>query len=207
VNKDAVEGRYSFEFPNGQDHFRREASVTSSTYLFGGGALGEPGIALCYMNCFESCSAFGLLGGNADFGLLNRVDYYSEDVDQIKITNYGMYMFNMLGFDFTYLDLICTDCGIFDQEASNYLSEAARIEYGHFIKRHSLKRVEIRLERVERFNSDLRGEELREREMYSLGMPEAEMFTSRLLAMFEAEKSRILRSAKKQEMSRKKSRG
>jgi hypothetical protein len=137
----------------------------------------------------------------------NRVDYYSEDVDQIKITNYGMYMFNMLGFDFTYLDLICTDCGIFDQEASNYLSEAARIEYGHFIKRHSLKRVEIRLERVERFNSYLRGEELREREMYSLGMPEAEMFTSRLLAMFEAEKSRILRSAKKQEMSRKKSRG
>jgi GTPase SAR1 family protein len=137
----------------------------------------------------------------------NRVDYYSEDVDQIKITNYGMYMFNMLGFDYTYLDLICTDCGIFDQGVSNYLSEAARIEYGHFNKRQSLKRVEIRLERVERFNSYLRSEELREREMYSLGMPAAEMFTTRLHGMFEAEKSRIMRSAKKQEISRKKLRG
>ena len=121
----------------------------------------------------------------------NRVDHYSEDVDQIKITNYGMYMFNMLGFDFTYLDLICTDCGIFDQGVSNYLSEAARVEYGYFIKHQSLKRVEIRLERVECFNAYLRSEELREREMYSLGMPEAEMFTTRLLATFNTEKGRI----------------
>lgn len=126
----------------------------------------------------------------------NRVDHYSEEVDQIKITNYGMYMFNMLGFDFTYMDLICTDCGLFDQEVSNYLSEAARVEYGHFTKRQSLKRVEIRLERVQRFNDYLRSEEARERQMYSLGMPEAEMFTTRLLARFDAEKDRILRSAK-----------
>jgi GTPase SAR1 family protein len=137
----------------------------------------------------------------------NRVDHYSEDVDQIKITNYGMFMFNMLAFDFTYLDLICTDCGIFDQEASNYLSEAARVEYGHFIKHQSLKRVEIRLERVGRFNAYLSIEELREREIYSLGMPEAEMFTTRLLATFEAEKDRIMRSAEKQEYKRKNLRG
>ena len=82
-------------------------------------------------------------------------------------------------------------------EVSNYLSEAARIEYGHFIKRQSLKRVEIRLERVARFNAYLRSEEEREREMYSLGMPQAEMFTTQLLAMFEAEKERIKRSAAK----------
>jgi hypothetical protein len=134
----------------------------------------------------------------------NRVDHYVEDVDQIKITNYGMFMFNMLAFDFTYLDLICTDCGIFDQEVSNYLSEAARIEYGHFIKHQSLKRVEIRLERVERFNAYLSIEETREREIYSLGMPEAEMFSTRLLATFEAEKDRIRRSAEKQQSKRQK---
>jgi hypothetical protein len=137
----------------------------------------------------------------------NRVDHYSEEVDQIKITNYGIFMFNMLGFDFTYLDLICTDCGIFDQEVSNYLSEAARVEYGHFIKHQSLKRVEIRLERVGRFNAYLRIEESREREMYSLGMPEAEMFTTRLLATFEAEKDRIMRSAEKQQSKRRNLRG
>jgi hypothetical protein len=136
----------------------------------------------------------------------NRMDHYAEDVDQIKITNYGMYMFNMLGFDFTYLDLVCTDCGIFDQEVSNYLSEAARVEYGYFNKGNRLKRVEIRLERVGRFNAYLRNEESREREMYSLGMPEAEMFTSRLLATFEVEKGRIMRSAE-QQVHRKRSRG
>jgi Type I restriction enzyme R protein N terminus (HSDR_N) len=133
----------------------------------------------------------------------NRVDQYSEDVDQIKITNYGMYMFNMLGFEFTYLDLVCTDCGIFDEGVSNYLSQAARVEYGYFLKHQSLKRVEIRLERVESFNAYLRSEELREREMYSLGMPDAEMFTSQLLATFNTEKDRIKRSAKKQQIHRK----
>jgi hypothetical protein len=137
----------------------------------------------------------------------NRVDHYSEDVDQIKITNYGLFMLNMLGFDFTYLDVICTDCGIFDQEVSNYLSEAARVEYGYFIKNQSLKRVEIRLERVGRFNAYLSVEESRERQIYSLGMPEAEMFSTRLLATFEAEKDRIMRSAEKQERKRKYLRG
>jgi hypothetical protein len=90
---------------------------------------------------------------------------------------------------------------------SNYLSEAARVEYGYFIKHQSLKRVEIRLERVECFNAYLRSEELREREMYSLGMPEAEMFTTRLLATFNTEKGRIKRSAEKQQIHRKNLRG
>ena len=39
----------------------------------------------------------------------NRVDAYSEEVDQIKITNYGIYMRNELAYNFTYLDLICMD--------------------------------------------------------------------------------------------------
>lgn len=39
----------------------------------------------------------------------NRLDYYDESVDSIKITGYGMYMFNELAHDFTYLDLVCTD--------------------------------------------------------------------------------------------------
>jgi len=128
----------------------------------------------------------------------NRVDFYSPEVDQIKITSYGIYMLSMLGFHFTYLDLICTDCGIFDQQVSNYLSEAARIEYGHFIKHDRAKRVQIRLERVDRFCEYLKAEETRERQTYSLGMPEDEMFTTRLLATFEEEKIRITKSAKKQ---------
>ena len=45
----------------------------------------------------------------------NRVDAYSEEVDQVKLTNYGSYMLNELSYNFTYLDLISTDCGIYDE--------------------------------------------------------------------------------------------
>jgi hypothetical protein len=58
----------------------------------------------------------------------NRLDTYSEDVDRVKITGYGAYMFNDLAFQFTYLDLVCTDTGIFVEQVSNYLLEAAREE-------------------------------------------------------------------------------
>jgi hypothetical protein len=46
-------------------------SITASTHLFGSVALGESGIAFSYLNCFQSCRAFRLLGGNPDFGLLS----------------------------------------------------------------------------------------------------------------------------------------
>jgi hypothetical protein len=36
---------------------------------------------------------------------------------------------NDLAFYFTYLDLICTDCGVFNERVSNYLIEAAKKEY------------------------------------------------------------------------------
>jgi hypothetical protein len=128
----------------------------------------------------------------------NRVDSYSEAVDQIKITNYGMYMVTELAFYFSYLDLVCTDCGFFDEGVSNYLVEAARKEYQFFTKHQRLERVKIRLERVEKFIEYLRAEEQREREFYSLGMPDAEMFTFKPAAAFNEERARVLASAEKQ---------
>lgn len=128
----------------------------------------------------------------------NRLDAYSESVDSIKITSYGLYMLTELAFYFTYLDLICTDCGIFNEEVSNYLTEAARVEYNYFTKGERIERVRVRLERVEEFIKYIREEELRERELYSLGMPEDEMFTSKAALNFESEKARVLKSARKQ---------
>jgi predicted kinase len=127
----------------------------------------------------------------------NRVDAYSEEVDQVKVTNYGTYMLNELSYNFTYLDLISTDCGIYDETVNNYLIEAARKEYNHFIRHERLKRVQIRLERVQHLIEYLQAEELRERDTYSLGMPETEMFTYKSAQAFQAEKGRVLASAKK----------
>lgn len=127
----------------------------------------------------------------------NRVDAYSEEVDQIKITNYGIYMLNELAYNFTYLDLICTDSGIYDEAVHNYLIEAARKEYNHFVRHERLKRVQLRVERVGHLIEYLKAEEQREKDAYSLGMPDAEMFTFKPDHGFEAEKARVLASARK----------
>ena len=110
-------------------------------------------------------------------------------------------MVSELAYYFSYLDLICTDCGIFDEAVSNYLVEAARREYNYFTRGQRLERVKIRLERVDHFIKYLHAEELRERELYSLGMPEAEMFTHKSLSAFESERTRVLSSAEKQGQS------
>lgn len=128
----------------------------------------------------------------------NRLDAYSGSVDLIKITNYGMYMLNELSYYFTYLDLICTDCGVFDENTSNYLTEAARQEYGYFTRGDRVERVKVRLERVEKFIEYIKKEESQERDLYSLGMPEDEMFSFKAERSFNAEKQRVLKSAKRQ---------
>lgn len=128
----------------------------------------------------------------------NRLDFYSESVDSIKITSYGLYMLNELAYYFTYLDLICTDCGIFDETVSNYLTEAAKKEYGYFIDGERMDRVAVRLERVEEFLKYIEEEENRERELHSLGMPKEDMFTTKATISFNEEKKRVLKSAKRQ---------
>ena len=127
----------------------------------------------------------------------NRLDQFSSEVDQVKITNYGLYMIQDLAYFFTYLDLICTDCGVFSQKLSNYLTEAARKEYRMFSHGERFDRVNVRLERVEEFLNYLTDEELRERELYSLDMQETEMFTSKAKESYFRDKSRVLVSAKK----------
>jgi hypothetical protein len=128
----------------------------------------------------------------------NRLDAYSDSVDSIKITRYGTYMIEELAWNFTYLDLVCTDCGIYDEQVSNYLTEAAKEEYTLFLKGERVRRVEVRLGRVEEIIKYLEAEESREREFYSLGMPVEQMFTSRIRATFDVEKNRVLKSAKRQ---------
>jgi hypothetical protein len=43
----------------------------------------------------------------------NRLDCYSEHVDAIKVTAFGVYFLKELHMHFTYLDLVCVDCAIF----------------------------------------------------------------------------------------------
>lgn len=133
----------------------------------------------------------------------NRLDCYSEDVDSVKITGYGLYMFNDLSHIFAYLDLVCTDSGVFDEGVSNYLVEAAKSEYKLFQSADRVDRVRTRLARVQRFIEYLQAEEMREREQYGLGIPDEDMFTHRCVQTFETEKKRVLASAERQPQRRK----
>lgn len=128
----------------------------------------------------------------------NRLDKYTETVDSVKITNYGLYMINELAFSFVYLDLVCTDCGLFDESTSNYLAEAARSEFKHFNRGQSIERIQVRLDRVEKFIDYLYKEETKEKDAYCLEMPENEMFTFKMKEGFISEREGVLKSAKKQ---------
>jgi GTPase SAR1 family protein len=128
----------------------------------------------------------------------NRLDTFSDKVDSLKITNYGLYMLNELSIYFTYMDLVCTDCGIYKEQTSNYLIEAAKKEYALFTKGDRLERIRVRLERVKIFIDYLNSEELRERDFYSLGMPENDMFTFKARDCFNSESKRVIQSARRQ---------
>lgn len=128
----------------------------------------------------------------------NRLDYYSDSVDSLKITGYGLYMFNELAYTFAYLDLICTDTGLYSEVTRNYLVAAANKEYSQFIHNDRFNRVKTRLERVDHFINYLKAEEERERELFGLGMPKEEMFTHKSGASFEKEKIQVLASAQRQ---------
>lgn len=132
----------------------------------------------------------------------NRLDLFSNDVDLIRITNYGLFMLNELAHEFVYLDLVSADCGFFEQQVSNYLSNAARDEYALFTSGERRERVKVRLERVDRFLVYLHEEELREREAYGLGMPIDELFTTRSRQVFDADRVRVLESAQRQQDKR-----
>lgn len=125
----------------------------------------------------------------------NRLDSYSDEIDAVKITPYGVYMLNDLAYFFSYLDLICVDTGTFDETVCNHLAASAKDEYDLFIGRERIKRIELRLDKVQTFLQYLANEEARERELYKLSMPKGEMFTSIAKDIFQREKVRVLTSA------------
>ncbi|PSD35591.1 hypothetical protein, partial [Acinetobacter radioresistens] len=71
----------------------------------------------------------------------NRIDYYSDDVDKVKITNFGYYVYNDLSKFFTYLELIAHDIGYFSQNYCNEISELSNRDYRLFKARKKNDRI------------------------------------------------------------------
>jgi len=123
----------------------------------------------------------------------NRLDAYSESVDSLRATAYGAYVLNDLSQYFTYIELVCTDCAISNQAASNDLAALSNEDYQLYTRGERLLRVKRRIEKAERFISYLEEEETRERTLF--GARDESRFMPAIRASFDREKQVVMRSA------------
>ncbi len=131
----------------------------------------------------------------------NRVDEYRPDLDGLRITNYGRYMYNEMCRFFTYIDLVSIDCAIFDEGVANSLVVLCNSEYQLWEgsvgdRANRIKRVETRLEKAGKFLEYLAAEERREHQLYSLG--DRGLLVPPMLEAFGAERVTVRRSASRQ---------
>jgi archaellum biogenesis ATPase FlaH len=126
----------------------------------------------------------------------NRLEEYCQEIDQIKITAFGKYLYEFLSFDFSYIDLICLDCGNYNEELSNYLIESASKELRYKHSGRMIERIELRLERAKRFVEYLIEQEEEEARELNL-LPEDVKYSSKLAANFVHETERVRLSASK----------
>ncbi len=130
----------------------------------------------------------------------NRIDTYTEDLDLVTITPYGIYALQKLCGNFAYLDLITLDCGVFDSSVSAGLSDYGAGDYRAFKEGKKYDRVVLRLEKVETFLRYLRKEMDNEISKYG-GCTEFGDVLGPIEAGFARDKKRVLRSASKNRSS------
>jgi len=124
----------------------------------------------------------------------NRLDIFSEDVNQIKITSFGNYIYEYLAFNFSYLDLIALDTGLFDESLANSFIKSAGKELGYYYDRDFMSRIKIRLERVHIFIEYLK--KIEDQEFNDLNLEPTDVkFSQKMEQFFEEDKKKILKSA------------
>ncbi len=123
----------------------------------------------------------------------NRLEKYTQSVDTLRPTSYGIYMLNSLSITFTYIELCSLDCAIGDQGVSNTISELSNDEYRHYLNHDTVNRMRSRIEKARSFIQYLKTEELRESERY--GNPLGLSFTEKVRRQFEETSPAILKGA------------
>lgn len=124
----------------------------------------------------------------------NRLDFYCDAVDSIKITTYGLYIFNILSSFFTYIELISTDCGFFNESKAHEMVSLSNEDFRLFTARKRLERVKARISKAETFIAYLEKEEDQELEFYGVHL---HRFTPKIRESFELERVEVLRSAQR----------
>lgn len=138
------------------------------------------------------------------YGLIessNRLDQFSDDIDGIRITTYGRYIYEDLVKAFTYVELVSTDTAIFDSRVCAELTILSTDEYTLWeaswtdVKKR-IERVETRLKKADEFVRYLEKEEEREVDLFGLAIEER--FTPALRLSLDDEIEEVRRSANRQ---------
>lgn len=144
------------------------------------------------VDCEKNLSLFlekGIIEAN------NRLETFSEKVNQIKITSLGSYIYEYLAFNFVYIDLICLDCGIYDESLSNALVKSAGRELSLYYSRDFMPRIELRIERSKNFLEYMK--RMEEQEFKDLNLDPAEIrFSKKLEESLLQQFKGIMKSAK-----------
>jgi len=124
-----------------------------------------------------------------------RQDYFSEEIDSIRITAFGQFFLEELHKIFTYLDLVSTDCGVRSESACNDLVRLSNDEVQLLNEKKRFARVEKRLEKTEAFLGYLAEQERNELNLF--GLTDDDSFVGVMQGCLADEKKSVLRSAKK----------
>lgn len=103
----------------------------------------------------------------------NRLETFSQEVNQIKLSSLGNYLYEYLAFNFAYLDLICLDAGNFDEALSIEFVKSANLELEHYYKHDFMSRIELRINRVQDFLKYLK--KIEDQEIIDLNLGEDEL--------------------------------
>lgn len=123
----------------------------------------------------------------------NRIDEYSDDIDEVRITQYGIYLLTEIAQEFTYLDLTSTDCGVYSQTTASELAHYGNEDYRLFRANQKMERVTARIAKVRCFLEYLSQQEVWERE--NLGIVGDDLIVSSIREGFELSVPDIERSA------------
>jgi len=126
----------------------------------------------------------------------NRLESYTPELDQVRLTPFGKYMLDSLSKRFVYLELIAVETGVRDSKISEIIRENAAKEVSFFQNGNFMKRLECRIDRTDAFLNYLRLQE--EDEENQLGIKEnGSRIIEEFIKAYNDEKQIILRSAKR----------
>jgi len=125
-----------------------------------------------------------------------KVDSFVPEVENIKITPFGIYFLKQLIFSFTYIDLVCTDCHFYNEGIAGYISRSANEEYELFDNKQRGYRLIKRVQKTNKFIEYLLNQEADENTEYNI--PQHFKVTIDLKSQYEKDISKLKKSALRQ---------